>query len=149
MPRVSVDRRYVFREFAEPALYPSAVDSKIAFADLRSRVESNGRSTIRTIEKPHYDRVREAKVHAALYISVGQRCVIGFGKRHAGLRGNHLREHKPQFVSGDRIEPRRNGLRPRPLPKEAECGPVPREDEEQLKASRRRPTARRTDRSRA
>ena len=107
-PRVSVDRRYVFREFAEPALYASAIDSKIAFADLRSRVESNGRSTIRAIEKPHYDRVREAKVRAALYISVGQRCVIGFGKRHAGLRGNHLREHKPQFVSGDRIEPGRN-----------------------------------------
>src|SRR5258708_3052025 len=105
---VSVDRRYVFREFAQPALYPSAVDSKIAVADLRSRVESNGRSTIRTIEKTHYDRVREAKVYGALYISVGQRRVIGFGKRHAGLRGNHLREHKPQFVSGDRIEPRRN-----------------------------------------
>src|SRR5260370_16889283 len=106
VPCVSVDRRYVFREFAEPALYPSAVDSKIAFADLRSRVESNGRSTIRTIEKTHYDRVREAKEKPALYISVGQFCVIGFGKHQSVPKVNHLPEHKRPFLSSYSIDPR-------------------------------------------
>jgi hypothetical protein len=34
VPSVSIDRRYVFREFTQPALYPSAVDSEIAFPEL-------------------------------------------------------------------------------------------------------------------
>jgi len=34
VPSVSIDRRYVFREFTQPVLYPSAVDSEIAFPEL-------------------------------------------------------------------------------------------------------------------
>ena len=34
MPSVSTDSQDVFCKFAEPALYPSAVDSEIAFAEL-------------------------------------------------------------------------------------------------------------------
>src|SRR5258707_13648114 len=89
-PRVLVDRRHVFREFAEPALYPSAVDSKIAFTDLRSRVESNHRTPIRTFAKTHYDRVREPKEHTALHLLVRQRCVIGFRDRLGGYRAKNL-----------------------------------------------------------
>ena len=71
-----------------------------AFADLRSRVESNGRSYHPYDRETALRSCQEAKVLRCIYgRSALRHWLLASDTR---LRGNHLREHKPQFVSGDR-----------------------------------------------